>query len=156
MGDRGRKPAAELATVTALPILKRPHPPRGLDKEQKAEWRRVVKSLPVDWFPLETHGMLTQYCKHFTAAKKIAVMISDLLGLLDPPEGIPLEIEEDAEEELQPKVFSLKEYDLLLKMQERESRAMTAIARSLRFTLQASYDKERKKANTGVGNPWEG
>ena len=136
MGARGRKPATELATVTTLETA-RPEAPVELSAEERIEWDKVVNRLPVDWFPSETHAMLAQYCKHCSAAKMVAFLISEMQ--LRPHAAD--EIAEDATA-----FFDLDAYDKLLKMQERESRAMIASARSLRFTLQATIDPEARKA----------
>ena len=135
MGARGPK-TPELSIIIKGNAPERPAPPEGLSQEQSKEWMRVVNRLPPDWFPGETHSMLSQYCRHYSASKMLAVLVAEMQ---DRPVAIG-----DSESE-EGSVFSLDEYDKLLKMQERESRAMTALARSLRFTLQASYDKEKGK-----------
>ena len=143
MGARGRKPAAELSVVAKIEPSERPSPPSDLTKEQSAEWMRVVNRLPADWFPEETHAMLAQYCRHFSASRQLALMVAEM-------QSRPVGTESDDLGEY----FSLDEYDKLLKMQERESRAMTALARSLRFTLQASYDKEKSKGTKNKARPY--
>jgi len=38
-------------------------------------WRRIVSRLPADWFPVETHPILTQYCRLISRASDISKMI---------------------------------------------------------------------------------
>ena len=137
MGARGSKSASELQVVTNIGTGKRPEPLEELTENQRKEWNRVVDRLPVDWFTDETHSMLAQYCKHHSAANVVGGLIEEMLELGGEGEH-----------------FDLDAFDQLLKMQERESRAMTALARSLRFTLQATYDPERRKGGSGK-KPWD-
>lgn len=131
MGARGRKSTAE---ITALkPKVTRPDPPACLTKEQSQEWKAIVGRMPEDWFPRETHQLLIQYCRHVTASKKIA-------GLIQNMESRGIEIEE---------------YDRLLKMQEREGRAMSSLATRMRISQQATYDKQRSKKSSPAKKPWE-
>lgn len=136
MGDRGRKSAAALeASLPAqVETIARPDAPYDLTDEQATEWWAVVNRLPADWFPRETHGMLAQYCRHVVAARRVAQLIADR----EAQKG-PLDVEE---------------YDRLLKMQEREGRAISSLATRMRISQQATYDKSRKKP-TSARKPWE-
>ena len=131
MGARGRKSTAELTALR--PEVTRPRPPACLTKEQAQEWRAVVNRMPEDWFPRETHQLLVQYCRHATASKRIAELIADMeAGNLD-----------------------VNEYDRLLKMQEREGRALSSLATRMRISQQSSYDKQKSKDSSPVKKPWE-
>lgn len=135
MGDRGRTPASELAlatqNVTSLP--ERPRAPEDLTAEQQEIWRETVEAMPPNWFRPETHQSLSHYCVHVAEGRYIAGLIEEMKGNPD------LEVEK---------------YDRLCKMQERESRAAELKARSLRLTLQSTYDKSKKKGSPGK-KPWE-
>ena len=97
-----------------------------------AEWDAVVSRMPADWFGRETHGMLAQYCRHVVAARRVAQMIEKADG------------------------YDVGEYDQLLKMQEREGRALSSLATRMRLTQQAVHDRERGKGKAPVaGKPWE-
>lgn len=135
MGDRGRKSGSELAVISSegIETVSRPRPPVELTDEQAAEWQAVVNRLPAEWFPRETLGLLAQYCRHVVAARKVARMISTL---------------DDQGE------FDLDDYDKLLKMQEREGRALSSLATRMRITQQTTYDKSKKKGKAGK-RPWE-
>lgn len=136
MKQRGRKSGAELAVVGsgAIDAHERPGPPAEMTDEQSREWLSVVNRLPADWFPRETHGLLAQYCRHVVSARRIAQLIEHLC---------------DSDE------FDSGEYDKLLKMQEREGRAMSSLATRMRMTQQATFDKERRKPSGGKSKPWE-
>lgn len=137
MGTRGRTSGAALSVVSpagsVVTTVRRPHPPADLTEEQAAEWQAVVERLPADWFQRETHALLAQYCRHVVAGRRIAQLIERL---------------EDAEH------FNVEDYDRLLKMQEREGRALSSLATRMRISQHATYDKKRKKPIEGA-RPWK-
>jgi hypothetical protein len=135
MEGRGRKSTASLTVVASNPTqaIARPQPPAELTKEQAAEWLAIVNRLPADWFPRETHPILVSYVRHIVEGRHIAQLISNMT---------------DA------KTIDVDEYDKLLKLQERETRAMTACARSMRLTQQTTYLPTKQKPNV-VDNPWD-
>ena len=128
MGDRGRTPAAELAIASVTEIGRRPEPPEDLTPEQAAEWMAVVNRLPADWFPRETHALLSQYCRHVICGREVAALLAEAVGNPDT---------------------DLNKLDQLLKMQEREGRAASSLATRMRITQQATYDKEKAKGKVG-------
>jgi len=134
MGTRGRKSAASMEVTLADPLEKvaRPDAPYDLTDEQSEEWWAVVNRLPADWFPRETHGVLAQYCRHVVAARRVAQLVaSEESGDLD-----------------------LERYDQLLRMQEREGRALSSLATRLRITQQATMSEKARKPST-VKKPWQ-
>ncbi len=134
MAQRGRVSAAAhevAALVTAT--IPRPDAPYDLTDEESAEWWAVVNRMPAEWFPRETHGMLAQYCRHVVVSNKLAQLRHKL------------EVSKN---------FSLHEYDLLLKMQERESRIIASLATKMRISQQSTYDQSKKKPIT-LGRPWD-
>lgn len=136
MGVRGRRSAASLTTIgpSGIESTQRPEPVAELTDEQAAVWVSVVNRLPADWFPRETLPMLAHYCRHVVAARRIAQLIERL---------------ESADE------IDLNEYDRLLRMQDREGRAMSSMATRMRITQQASYDRKKSKGVTLTENPWD-
>lgn len=137
MSKPGRKSAAALSVVSNSPIsaIERPLPPAELTAEQKREWVDVVNRLPADWFPRETWALLAQYCRHVVAARHVA-------QLLERVESLD-EVEVD-------------QYDRLLKMQEREGRAISSLATRMRMSQQSTYDKQRGKGKQSITKkPWE-
>jgi hypothetical protein len=134
MGTRGRDSAAALSVVVGqLETIARPSPPDDLTHEQCTEWDAVVDRMPADWFPRETHGMLAQYCRHVVSARRVAQLIAAA---------------EQAEQ------FDINGYDQLLKMQEREGRALSSLATRMRLSQQTNYDKSKKKPLQSK-TPWD-
>lgn len=136
MGHRGRKSSASLTVVKPGDIVSvhRPLPPEDLNPEQAIEWQAIVDRMPADWFPRETHGLLAQYCRHVTASKLIASLI----------EGV-----------ISKETLDIKKYDRLLRMQEREGRAISSLATRMRISQHSQYDKKKGKG-TSAKRPWEG
>lgn len=134
MGIRGRRSSASLSVVPSdgVVVIRRPSPPRELTDEQASEWRAVVDQLPAEWFPRETHGLLAQYCRHVVAARRVA-------QLVDAAEAADF--------------VDVEGYDRLLKMQEREGRAMSSLATRMRISQQATVDKRTKKP-AQTAKPW--
>lgn len=134
MGVRGPKSAASMEIARpAVETIQRPDAPYDLTDEQSEEWWAVVNRLPADWFPRETHAVLSQYCRHVVAARRVAQLVAACEG---------------AEE------MDLGRYDDLLRMQEREGRALSSLATRLRITQQSTVSAKAKKPIT-VKRPWE-
>ncbi len=136
MGKRGPQSGAslEVAKVGPVETVARPDAPYDLTDEQSEEWWAVVNRLPADWFPRETHGLLAQYCRHVVAARRVAQLVTAC--------------EEEG------KVLDLARYDQLLRMQEREGRALSSLATRLRITQQATVSPKTQKPGA-VRKPWE-
>lgn len=133
MGTRGRKSVAALSVAVPLGITNRPDAPYDLTDEQADEWRAVVNRMPADWFQRETWPLLSQHCRHVVAARRLAQLIHAHEGAED---------------------FNVGDYDKLLKMQEREGRAISSLATRMRLTQHATYDKTKKKP-IEAKRPWE-
>lgn len=136
MEKRGRKSAAALAvaSVSIVATMERPKCPHDLSDEESEIWWSVVNRLPADWFPDETHPLLAQYCRHVVQSRRIAELIERASG--DPD-------------------LAISAYDRLLKMQERESRAIASLSTKMRISQQTTYDKSRKKGTTVPRKPWD-
>lgn len=136
MAARGRKSAAstEITIASTVEVVHRPQPPNELTPEQADEWCAVVDRMPADWFPRETFGLLVQYCRHVVAARRIAQLIAK------------------AEKA---KAFDVDGYDKLLKMQEREGRAISSLATRMRISQQATVRAESAKKPGQIAAPWE-
>jgi hypothetical protein len=137
MNKPGRKSSAALSVVANSPIeaTERPLPPAELTLEQKREWVEVVNRLPADWFPRETWALLAQYCRHVVAARHVAQLLQRVESLDE---------------------VDVEQYDRLLKMQEREGRALSSLATRMRMSQQASYDAKRGKGKQSITKkPWE-
>lgn len=129
MGARGPQSVAALEVVANSPVsaIERPQAPDDLTPEQRREWVAIVNRMPADWFPRETHGLLAQYCRHVVAAAHVADLVEKLMaGKLDSDDYVA-------------------DYDRLLKMQEREGRAMSSLATRMRMSQQSTYEPRRGK-----------
>ena len=137
MSKPGRVSAAQMAVAPlAGPVqtIARPDAPYDLTDRQSAIWWAVVNRLPADWLPRETHDVLAQYCRHVAAAERVALLV--------------LYAETDGE------TVDIGLYDQVLRMQERESRAIASLATKLRMTKQATVSEYAKKPYEGK-KPWE-
>jgi hypothetical protein len=131
-----RKSAAELSLVAIRQAPERPKPPDELTEVQATEWRAVVARMPWDWFPRETQGLLVQHCRHVVRARALAEQINTIN---------PAELEGEK---------MLTRYDRLLRMAERESRAITALGRAMRITQRSRVRAET--AGTAAQDPGGG
>lgn len=138
MGVRGRKSAAALAVIgpSGVEVVERPRPPAELTDEQQVEWRAIVNAHAADRFPREQHPMLTAYCRHVVAQRRIAQLVADCEGGDGP--------------------FDPDHYDKLLRMQERESRCLASLAVRLGFAYSTAYETKRPAKGKGTTRkPWE-
>lgn len=129
MGVRGKPSADELNVVVAR-LPQRPNPPDHLSEAESAEWTAIVRAMPADWFPRETHGLLAQYCRHVVASRRVAALI------------------EGADDADAPALARL------LRMQVAQSGAIAALATKMRMAQSATIDRRRAKAPAGQ-RPWE-
>jgi len=134
MGIRGRESSASLSVISSggIETTVRPKPPSRLNSEQAAEWLIVVNGLSADWFRSEYLSQLEAYCRHAVASRKVAQLLAD--------------VESAA-------TIDIEKYDRLLKMHERETRALSSLATRLRITPQSTYDPKRKKS-LQAKKPW--
>lgn len=138
MAARGRTSSAALSVKPAVTLVNRPQPPLDLTPEETDEWASVVDSLPADWFPRETHGLLRQYCRHIVSARRVSQLID--AEMARDPVDIPM-------------------LDKLLGMQARETSAIKAMAASMRVSQQATYTTKAgatAKGGSSRARPWEG
>lgn len=140
MAERGRKSAASLSVVVGS-IDGRPKPPSDLTKFQAGVWERTVANEAATFFNTAAlQQMLKEYCRHCESAHKLAKLI---------------EVVEQAtsfDEE------SIKAYDKLLLMRDRETKAIGDKATKLRLTNQARYTPQAASTAAKKGQerkPWE-
>lgn len=138
MATRGRQSAAALSVVIGS-IDGRPRPPSDLTKFQREVWERTVANEATTFFSTAAlQQMLKEYCRHCESADKLAKMI---------------EACEAAEEG-----FDLKDYDKLLGMRDRETKAIGDKATKLRLTNQARYTPQAAATaskKTAERKPWQ-
>jgi hypothetical protein len=120
MGTRGRKSGEEI-TSGALTLFetRRPGPPQGLSEAERTVWRDTVGCMQAGWFARSQYPILTAYCRHAVRADMLAVQIEAFQAEWLHVEG------------------GLARLDKIMAMAERETRVITACARSMRLTHQA-------------------
>jgi hypothetical protein len=136
MGTRGRTSAASLTIAKVSPVetVERQRPPHDLSDEEVEVWSAVVNSEPADWFSPGNVPLLSQYCRHTIHARRIAELIERATA--DPE-------------------LAVSAYDRLLKMQDRESRAIASLATKMRISQQATTNHRGNKKPTAARKPWE-
>ena len=141
MKQRGRKSQAQLSTTAPVQEIPRVPPPAELSEYEAHVWSSVVNTKPADWFQSDTLPLLLSYCKHISQTQTIDREISEF-----EPEWLKTD-------------DGLKRYKLLTDMRDRESRAMTALARAMRLSQQARVEPKtagRAVAKHSTGRrPWE-
>jgi len=139
---RGR-PAKDLNVIDGgfAGAPKRPDPFADMNKRQKAIWRDIVSSEPVDFF--STHAvraMLRDLCSHREA-------IEGLNAIIETFKPAWIRAAEGA-----------KRYRELLRMRQDETRAASLLATRLRLTNQSRYTPQAAATasrNTSKVRPWE-
>lgn len=152
MGARGPRSQSALTLVTPMAVrsYQRAKPPVDLSDAEAMEWRRIVDSLPADWFSDETLPLLAQYCRHIISSRRVAAMVANL------DRAVTAEIEGGETSEAAAVLGSVKALDRLFKMQERESRCLASLATKMRISQQSTYDKSKTKGDrTPARRPWE-
>lgn len=135
-----RKSEAALSVIVGT-IDGRPRPPSDLTDAQREVWERTVANEAATFFNTAAlQQMLKEYCRHVVSAGKLAKMI---------------EVVEES------KAFddeSIKAYDKLLVMRDRETKAIGDKATKLRLTNQARYTPQAASTaakKTAERKPWE-
>ena len=137
MAARGKQSLASMAIAQPAGFDQRLPPPAALTPAQKAEWVAVVNSRPADWFGPENASSLIQYCRHKVQADIIAQQLENF-----DPQWLA---DEDG----------LKRYDKLTQLQERESRTINALLRSMRLTQQSLVRAEKSVNKPRGRKPWQ-
>lgn len=138
MKQRGRPPSAALSITAVLDRVDRIKPPHDLSDEECEVWAAVVNDQAADWFSATTAPLLAQYCRHTVQCRRIAELLERATS--DPE-------------------LKLSNYNRLLAMQDRESRAMTFMATKMRLTQQSTLNHNAQRVGNKSGpsrKPWEG
>jgi len=137
MKKRGRKSAAELAIAPLVQVIPRPVAPDHLTNDEAGVWEAAVSTMAADYFRPSDYDALASLCRHTVSARRISRWIEKAIG----DEGIDLET-----------------MDRLHRMRERETRAASAMARTLRLTKQAQISAKGAAGRVSPPGPkpWEG
>lgn len=141
MQQRGRKSAASLSVVP-VSFDGRPRAPDDLTEFQRDVWERTVVKEPADFFgSAVAQQLLKEYCRHVASAHKLSRMIDNLekLDVLTP--------------------LDAASYEAMLKLRDRETKALGDKATKLRLTNQSRYTPQAastaaKRAGT-ERKPWQ-
>lgn len=142
MGQRGRKSGAALAVVAGTDIDGRPKPPADLTEFQRGVWERTVANEAADTFRTAAlQQLLVEYCRHVQSADRLARMIqaTERLEVLSADD--------------------LEDLERMLRMRDKETKALADKATKLRLTNQSRYTPQAagtaaKKAAT-ERKPWQ-
>ena len=136
----GRRSAASLAVVARTAIDGRPAAPDDLTQSQKDIWERTVANEPGETFRTSAlQQLLRMYCQHADTAARLAKQVDEAMR-----EGSQVDLDD---------------VDRLLKMRDRETKAVGDKATKLRLTNQSRYTPQAagtaaKKAST-ERKPWQ-
>jgi hypothetical protein len=107
-------------------------PPKALNKDEVAEWFKIVNTAPADWFSDSNTGALEQYCRHVVAARRIAKLI---------------------EAHTSKPCYDQNHYFKLARQQLAESKMIRSLMTSMRLTHQASMEAPNVKKRMPVVPP---
>ena len=134
-----RKSAASLAVISGS-LDRRPDPPADLTELEAEVWERTVSHEAADIFGTAAlQQMLKDYCRHVVAAERLGASIEARMS--DPADET-----------------SLKDLDCLLKMRDRETKAVADKATKLRLTNQSRYTPKAAATaskSAGAAKPWQ-
>jgi hypothetical protein len=140
MGERGRQSTASLSVIPGG-VDRRPDAPTDLTELEVEVWNRTVEGEAADVFGTAAlQQMLKDYCRHVIAAERLSLVI-------------------EANMQTTESQISVKDLDCLLKMRDRETKAISDKATKLRLTNQSRYTP--RAAGTAAKNagqaskPWQ-
>ena len=136
----GRKSSAALSVVAVTAIDGRPRVPDDLTDEQAEVWERTVANEAADVFRTAAlQQLLKEYCRHVATAYRLTKQVDRATE-----EGSNL---------------SLQDVDTLLRMRDRETKALADKATKLRLTNQSRYTPgaagTAAKKGASERKPWQ-
>ena len=136
-----RKSTASLSVIAGS-VDRRPQPPSELTEAEAEVWTQTVAHEAADIFATAAlQQMLKDYCRHVIAAERLGVVIEGHMSRPASDESI-----------------TLKDLDCLLKMRDRETKAVADKATKMRLTNQARYTPKAAATaskNAGAAKPWQ-
>src|SRR5262249_5960295 len=113
-------------------------PPASLGADEVETWRRIVSSMPADWFGT-CFFMLRVLVAHIANSETISAALADLRSRKDTPKR-------------------LQDLNRLTAMLNRETTAISSLSQKLRLAPRAKFTMERSasiKADVPAVRPWE-
>lgn len=140
MEKRGRVSAAALSVVAGTDIDGRPNAPADLTEFQAEVWNRTVANEAADVFKTAAlQQLLKEYCRHVETADRLSRQVDRYTA--------------DGSN------YELSEIDTLLRMRDRETKALADKATKLRLTNQSRYTPgaagTANKNQGGKLKPWQ-
>ena len=142
MGQRGRTSGAALAVVAGTDIDGRPKAPSDLTDFQAEVWERTVANEAADVFRTAAlQQLLKEYCRHVQSADRLARMIQAT----------------ERQEVLS--ADDLEDLERMLRMRDKETKALADKATKLRLTNQSRYTPQAAGTAAKKGaterKPWQ-
>ncbi len=119
---------AQPEDVTLEPVIPgtRPAAPDELNADEKAEWHKFTLKMPENWFPPETWPLLAQLCRHICQGRWVGECLQEVRA------GLARDLDAEA----------LEKVERLVRMHDREGRAMVGLMLKLRLTSQQRLPDE--------------
>jgi hypothetical protein len=130
---RGRRSAADLATLSPVYTVPRQSLPPELAGDEAEEYLAIINAEEASWFTRGNRPLLVQYVRHVVQARRISELLDGCIGRRET---------------------QLEYYLGLLTAQQRESAMIATLSTKLRLTPQAVRNP-RGNLNSGQSPPWE-
>lgn len=143
MRQRGRESGAkaQVAGVTDIASVARPHAPDALSESESKLFNSIVASRPVDFFDCATVPLLVEYCRIPTEQEIVSESISAFQADW---------LSSDA---------GLKRFKELTAIRDKAQKRMALLATKMRLAQQSRYISDSRKARPapegGAPKPWE-
>jgi hypothetical protein len=119
-----RTSAAELLIKDSVIAPQRPDAPYDLTDAEAEEWRAIVASMPPTHFARGNYPLLAQLCRHIVASSRVGALLEACS---------------------KQKQIDTKQFTQLLALQDRQTRAIAYLSRTMRLTQQSIYRGEAKR-----------
>ena len=135
-----KKSALQMSVAQSTELDRRIPPPADLTEYQAQLWMSITATKPADWFQADCLPLLSAYCKHISTA----AVIDQQIDAVEPEQITDLKF--------------LRQYQKLLDMREKQTRAIASLATKMRLTPQSRYDTQKASAadrGTSRGKLWD-
>ena len=138
-----RTSTAEIELAPHIVEQSRPDAPYDLTDAEPAEWRAIVASMPPTHFSRGNYPLLAQLCRHIVTSRQVAQLKDQCTKA---------------------KKIDAKLFTHLLSLQDKETKSIMYLCRSMRLTQQSIYRGElvgvrplkgNAEADATMKNPWE-
>lgn len=141
MEQRGRKSAASLQIGNVVHLNGQwPEAPEHLTESQVANWDKIVRTKPNDWFAADTYPLLIEYVRAIDGATAIAAALDRFQAeWMNDPAG-------------------LKRFEQLTRLQDAKAATLARLATKMRLSQQSRYTEKTAAtaAKQASGRkPWE-